>query len=87
MSQPEKDTEYLGLPEHLRNGFRAYIGKHRPMGGFGMAVLRNDLTEACGRADEINRPILADIVRWLHNEAPAACWGSPEKVRLWLAEV
>ena len=84
--RPETDTEYTGLPEHLRKGFRAYIEEHHSIGHFGMAVLSNDLIEACRRADETNRPILADIVRWLYNEAPGDCWGSPEKVRLWLAQ-
>ena len=82
---PETDTEYTGLPEALRAGFRAYIEERRPMGHFGTAVLSNDLLRACQRADPINLPNLAHIVQWVYSEAPADCWGSPRKVRLWLA--
>lgn len=49
-----------------------------------MAVLSNDLKEACGRADSFNRRILFEIVVWLYNNAPITCWGSPEKVDAWL---
>ena len=84
--RPETDTEYTGLPEHLRKGFRAYIEEHVSMGHFGMAVLSNNLLEACRYADQTTLPILAQIVRWLYNEAPGGCWGSPENVQLWLAQ-
>ena len=82
--KPETDTEYTGLPEGLRAGFRDYIEGHHPMGHFGMAVMRNDLVEAIRRADAINPPLLPAIVFWLYNEAPSPCWGSPEKVEAWL---
>ena len=82
---PETDTEYTGLPEHMRKGFRAYIEEHEPMGHFGTAVLSNNLMNACRSADEINGPILTNIVQWLYNEAPGQCWGSLEAVEDWLA--
>ena len=81
LDRPENDLEYLGLPAHLRKGFRAYIEGHHPIGHFGMAVLRNDLCEAVNRADGTSLASLPEIVRWLYNEAPGQCWGSPEKVR------
>jgi len=84
--RPENDTEYTGLPEHLRRGMRAYIEEHQPMGHFGTAVLSNDLMNAVLRADGITGPALEDIARWVYNEAPGNCWGSPEAVQRWLAE-
>lgn len=80
------DSNYLGLPEHMREGFARYIEKHVPMGDFGMAVLSNDLKEACIRADNINRVRLFETVQWLYNYAPSQCWGSPDKVAAWLGE-
>lgn len=82
---PETDFGYTGLPSHMRRGFRAYIEGHHPMGHFGMAILRNDLREACRRADQMNRLLLVHIVTWLWSEAPANCWGSPEAVQSWTA--
>lgn len=72
------------LPEHIRGGVESYIEHHRAVGHFLTAVLSNDLREACARADQINRYRLFDIVDWLYNEAPRACWGSPESVDAWL---
>lgn len=56
------------------------------MGSFMMAVVSNDLHEACSRADDVNRYNLWDIVGWFYNEAPSDAWGSPAKVNAWLAK-
>jgi hypothetical protein len=53
-------------------------------GGFLRAVLSNDLKEACLRADEENQEALYQIVKYIWNHLPAACWGSPAKVEAWL---
>jgi len=53
-------------------------------GGFLMAVLRNDLMEAVGRADEQNVRRLREICQYIYCELPSNCWGSPEKVRAFL---
>lgn len=80
-----KDIDYSELPTHMQEGFKRYIEQRVPMGSFGMAVLSNNLREALGRADAVNRRRLFDIVAWLWQYAPANCWGSPEVVRAWLA--
>jgi len=49
-----------------------------------MAVLCNNLNEACARADDENITLLPVYVAFFYNEAPSACWGSPENVRTWL---
>lgn len=83
------DDEFTGInaevPLHLRGGLWYYVHEHRRTGGFLEAVLSNDLSQAFGRADERSREGLFAIVRWLYNEAPSTCWGSPERVREWLA--
>ena len=78
--------KYEMLPEHMRDGVRAYIEKRVPPGGFLTAVLSNDLMEACVRADHINIERLPDFCRFLYNEAPHNCHGSPAKVKAWLRE-
>ena len=39
---------------------------------------------AVGRADQDNAATLGEIVRYVYNDLPALCWGSPEKVATWL---
>ena len=71
---------YDRLPAHMRDGMRLYIEQHIRPGGFLMAVLSNNLTNAIGLADETNRDRLPDYVGFLYNEVPADYWGSPAKV-------
>ena len=78
------DADYENVPEHLRDGLRAWVEIGRPPGGFLMAVLQNDLVGAFGRADEKSTAGLKYVVMWLYNRAPSGCWGSPENVRDWL---
>ena len=77
--------DYSALPEHIRNGARAYVENHRVPGGFLISLFQNDLVSTVGKADEENLPRLREIVQWLYNEPPSICWGSREKVRRWLA--
>lgn len=76
---------YQTLPLGLHGTMQRYIDQRAPAGSFGTAVLSNNLREACATADDFNRHALFEIVSWLYNEAPSACWGSPEKVQQWLA--
>ena len=53
-------------------------------GNFLQAVLANDLQKAVGHADDISLECLSGIIKFLYNDAPGACWGSPDKVKSWL---
>ena len=79
------DVDYSFLPEHMQDGAREYVELGRSPGDFLHAVLCNNLVEAYGRADTTNTECMHDWACWLFNEAPSACWGSPEKVKAWLA--
>lgn len=70
-------------PDVIRSLDR-YARERIPTGGFLRAVLSNDLRGAFGRADADNRAALADIVSYVYNFLPAACWGSPQAVAAWL---
>lgn len=74
------------IPERMQGGITRYIEQHIKPGNFLMAVLCNDLKEACERADDENIKLLPVYVAYFYNEAPSACWGSPEKVQAWLEE-
>ena len=73
------------IPEHCRDGLREYIKRGRPTGSFLMAVLRNDLRATFECADDTNRAVVFDYIKFLYNDAPTWCWGSPAKVERWMA--
>ena len=76
-------NEY-NMPDMTLHCLKEYVENRVPPGGFLYAVLTNNLIESFGRADEGNSASLQQIVRYLYNEMPADCWGSPAKVKAWL---
>jgi len=68
------------------DGLKRYVEQRVPTGSFLRAILENNLKEACMRADSENIKVIPIYVSWLFNEAPGICWGSPEKVKDWLAK-
>lgn len=74
------------VPTHMHDGMKLYFDRGVEPGSFMTAVLCNDLKESFGRADDINRERLFDIVRFLWMHAPAPCWGSPDEVRAWIEQ-
>lgn len=82
---PMPNAQWGLIPGHMHEGLKAYVMKGLPPGGFLTAVLSNDLKEACGKADSINRHAIFQWVQFLHNDAPALCWGSPDRVEAWIA--
>lgn len=76
---------YSEIPEHMRDGLQLYIEEGIPPGGFMLALLTNDLREACARADHINKYLIFDFVSCFWNEIPSQAWGSVEKVQDWIS--
>jgi hypothetical protein len=74
------------VPEQMHDSYVRYLLHGIEPGDFLVAVLANDLREACGRADDDNRKSLYNHVFFLHNYAPMGCWGSPEHVSEWIAQ-
>lgn len=78
------DWNYYKVPEHTQEALANYfIYKYEP-GSFLTSVLCGDLYAAAARADHINRTALADIAKWIANNAPNGSWGSREAVQGWL---
>lgn len=72
------------IPKHTHECLVRYIENGEdPYDDFFDALLTNDLKGAVLGADEKNLPALPHIVGWLYNYAPAACFGSREKVLTW----
>lgn len=74
----------MDIPQSTLDGINAYVREGIPTGGFLYAVLTNDLSGAFGRADQENTAAMREIVAYVYNKIPSACWGSPEKVSAWL---
>lgn len=70
--------------EEIKKTLNRYVDHRLPTGGFLQSVLENDLMGAMGMADHINRQRIFDICRYVYNNLPPNCWGSPEKVKEWL---
>lgn len=73
------------MQEYIKEALDRYVRDKTPPGDFLYAVLINNLAESFGRADEQNRHDMFDIVMYVYNHIPHTCWGSPEKVKKWLA--
>lgn len=72
------------IPDRLTSALLRYVDRRTPTGGFLRACLENDLLQAACTADDECRLCLTEIMRYIANELPGACWGSKEKVKAWL---
>lgn len=78
-----KPGSWESIPPNLRPGITRWIEEGFVPGDFLQAVIKNDLRDAFGRADETSRAALFDIVSWFHCHAPSPCWGGAESMRDW----
>lgn len=77
------DAFRMQVPEQLHDGLFMWAFHGIQPGDFLVAVLRNDLFEACGRADLDCQRHLWDIVNFIYNEMPAGCRGSLDHLVAW----
>lgn len=80
---PETQDRYARIPGWTLETIDAWVENARPTGHFVTAVLENNLAEAFARADQWNRAAMHDIVKYVWNECPSGCWGSPAIVQNW----
>ena len=74
-----------GIPGYMHEAVIDYIMTGRPVGNFLTALFSNDLMEAFGRADDNNQRCMLAYVKFLYNDVPMGCRGSPEAVLAWLS--
>jgi hypothetical protein len=77
--------EYDKIPTRMQTALTRYVTDRVAPGNFLQAVIKNDLRDACGRADSENLPLLPLYVKWLYNVAPGGCWGSLDNYKAWMA--
>ena len=85
--QTVRDFKFRGhhLPEHMIDSVLRYFNDHIPPGIFLKAVLENNFMAACLLADDHNIMVLPAFAAFLY-EAPLMSFGSPEKVKAWIAQ-
>jgi hypothetical protein len=71
------------IPERMMPGLLQWFRFAIPPGEFLQAVLRNDLMDACGRADDENMRNLPAYCAFLYNVAPRGSHGSREACATW----
>ena len=77
----------IGIPEHMIAAVLRYFNEHMLMPtDFLEAVLENNFLEAFRRADDKNLAAMHTWAAFLYNEAPMGPYGSPEKVKAWIAQ-
>lgn len=80
----DEDADWGMLPRYMHEGLKRYLTDHVEPGDFLSAVLRNDLMDACARADETNQHLLWHYVYFLHNYAHPASYGSEAYFEAWI---
>lgn len=71
------------LPQTMST-IRDYIEHGYQPGSFLTAVICNDLKGTVNQADDNNIRNIPAFVIFLCNNAPAGCWGSAEKMKVWI---
>jgi hypothetical protein len=74
----------IGMKTETKESIDQYIKNGYIPGDFLLAVLANNLVQALHRADEDNSRDLREIIRYIGERAPAACWGSQQAVCRWM---
>lgn len=74
------------IPDRMMEGLRDYMLYGHEPGSFLMAVLCNNLIDACGAADQENARNLPAYAAFIYNEAPTGCWGTRERVHAWMEQ-
>ena len=74
------------IPTRIKDMIDRYVGHGISGGGCLDAILSNNLGESFARADEEVAEGMFEIVKYLYNEVPGGCWGSPELVKKWMAQ-
>jgi hypothetical protein len=76
--------EKCNVADNLRGGLVLYLERGILPGDFLTACLENNLSEAMGKASTRSWDYIYNVINFLYNYAPIACWGSQEKVDKWI---
>ena len=80
-----RKINYTTLPHRMQGAMQRWVENGILPGDFPTAVLCNDFMGAFGKADITNLAQMEAYARFLYNEAPQGCYGSPETVKEWIS--
>lgn len=75
------------VPDHAQETLKNYLTRGWSPGGFVESMMAMDMQRAVYAADHINRAYMADIARWIIENAPRESWGSYEQVDAWCKDI
>lgn len=75
---------YTAAPNQWGDIWQRYIEHGLSPGGFGTALLCNDLTAAVRRADPVNIRLIGEHVQWLWDNMIYEAWGTRDKYNEWI---
>jgi hypothetical protein len=79
----DEANEYGDAPVAVLAAINRWVQYRDYPGSFTTRLLCNDLVGTMRAADPQSLAALPILLRYLHNEVPALCWGSEEKVTAW----
>jgi len=79
----DNPKEYGDAPVKVLAAIHRWVEYRDYPGGFVTRMLCNDLVGTMRAADPQSLAALPTLLRYLHNEVPALCWGSEDKVTAW----
>jgi hypothetical protein len=82
----QASLERFGVPQNLHDGLVEYVVAGRPVGSFLNACLSDNFVDAMCLAIDLDAAALLAVAKWIYNEAPGRCWGSPGVVKTWRGE-
>lgn len=81
---PQYRFQEFYIPERMMEDIDAYIMLGHWPCRFLEAVIQNDFVEICKQADDENLRNLPAYAHYLYNEVNSTCWGSKEKMKIWI---
>lgn len=72
------------IPERIHECIIRYIEYGIIPGSFLQAIICNNLRETYAQCDNENERHIKDYVKWFYIYAPSPCWGTKEKMDLWV---
>lgn len=86
--QLRRSLEVHGVPAHLHDGLLAFALDGLQTGGFLRSCLENNFVDAVVKAGaDLSLEDLRAVAKWIFNDAPPRCWGSPGVVKTWRGEL
>lgn len=85
MNDAKRGKQMAMIPQRTIDTIDGYFKHGMQPGSFVRCVLENDLQGAAATADFENRVALFDIAKYVFNNLPIGCHGSPRIVNEWLA--